>query len=71
MADSVIKKTAFLGFSGGQWLGIRLAIQGTLVESLVREDPTCHGATKTVHHNICACAQSPQATATEPMCCSY
>ena len=56
MADSVIQKTAFLGFSGGQWLGIRLAIQGTLVESLVREDPTCHGATKTMHHNICACA---------------
>ena len=56
MADSVIKKTAFLGFSGGQWLGIRLAIQGTLVRSLVQDDPTCHRATKTEYHNICACA---------------
>ena len=29
-----------------QWLRIRLAVQGTLVQSLVREDPTCLGATK-------------------------
>ena len=27
-----------------QWLRIRLAMQGTPVQSLVRQDPTCHGA---------------------------
>ena len=26
-------------------------MQGTQVQALVREDPTCHGATKPVHHN--------------------
>ena len=30
-----------------QWL----TMQGTQVRSLVREDPTCHGATKSVCHN--------------------
>ena len=34
-----------------QWLRIRLPIQGTRVQSLVQEDPTCRGATKPVHHN--------------------
>ena len=34
-----------------QWLRIRLPMQGTRVQSLVREDPTCRGATKPVHHN--------------------
>ena len=34
-----------------QWLGIRLPMQGTRVQALVREDPTCHGATKPVRHN--------------------
>ena len=29
-----------------QWLRIRLPMQGTQVRALVREDPTCHGATK-------------------------
>ena len=33
------------------WLRIRLPMQGTRVRALVREDPTCHGATKPVHHN--------------------
>ena len=37
-----------------QWLRIRLPMQGTWVQSLVREDPTCRGATKPVHHNYCA-----------------
>ena len=32
-----------------QW--IRLPVQGTRVQSLVQEDPTCHGATKSVHHD--------------------
>ena len=42
-----------------QWLRIRLPMQGTQVWSLVREDPTCHGATKPMHHNYWACAPEP------------
>ena len=34
-----------------QWLRIRLPMQGTQVRALVREDPTCRGATKPVCHN--------------------
>ena len=34
-----------------QWLRIRLPMQGTQVLALVREDPTCCGAIKPVHHN--------------------
>ena len=34
-----------------QWLRIRLPMQGTWVRALVREDPTCHGATKPVRYN--------------------
>ena len=29
-------------------------MQGTWVRALVREDPTCRGATKPVHHNYWA-----------------
>ena len=56
-----------------QWLRIRLPMQGTWVQSLVQEDPTCRGATKSVHHSYWACALEPMnpqllnpcATATE------
>ncbi|KAJ8776953.1 hypothetical protein J1605_014971 [Eschrichtius robustus] len=34
-----------------QWLRIRLPMQGTWVQALVQEDPTCHGATKPASHN--------------------
>ena len=34
-----------------QWLRIYLPMQGTRVRALVREDPTCRGATKPVCHN--------------------
>ena len=34
-----------------QWLRICLSRQGTWVRALVREDPTCHGATKPVRHS--------------------
>ena len=34
-----------------QWLRIRLSIQGSQVQLLVQEDPTCHGATKPKCHN--------------------
>ena len=33
---------------------VRLPMQGTWVSAPVREDPTCHGATKRVRHNYCA-----------------
>ena len=42
-----------------QWLRICLPIQGTRVWALIREDPTCRGATKPVHHNYWACAPEP------------
>ena len=42
-----------------QWLRIHLPMQGTLVRALVREDPTCRGATKPVSHNSWACALEP------------
>ena len=45
-------KNKHLGASlEAQWLRIRLPMQGTLVLALVQVDPTCHGATKPVHHN--------------------
>ena len=34
-----------------QWLRIHLPMQGTRVRALVREDPTCRGATKPMHDN--------------------
>ena len=34
-----------------QWTGICLPMQGTQVRFLVQEDPTCHRATKPLHHN--------------------
>ena len=37
-----------------QWLRIRLPMQGTRVWALIREDPTCRGATKPVRHNYWA-----------------
>ena len=42
-----------------QWLRIRLPMQGTWVQALVQEDPTCHGATKPVHHNYWTCTLEP------------
>ncbi|KAJ8795227.1 hypothetical protein J1605_002851 [Eschrichtius robustus] len=42
-----------------QWLRIHLPMQGTPVRALVREDPTCRGATKPVRHNYRACALEP------------
>ena len=38
-------------FLVAQWLRIRLPMQGTRVRALVREDPTCRGATKPMRHN--------------------
>ena len=37
-----------------QWLRICLPMQGTWVQALVWEDPTCRGAAKPMHHNYWA-----------------
>ena len=42
-----------------QWWRVHLAIQGTSVQSPVREDPTCHGALELVRHCYWACAPDP------------
>ena len=42
-----------------QWLRVHLPVQGTQVRALVREDPTCHGATKLARRNYWACALEP------------
>ena len=42
-----------------RWLRICLPMQGTRARALVREDPTCRGATKPVRHNYGACALEP------------
>ena len=42
-----------------QWLRVCLPMQGTQVWALVREDPTCRGATKRVRHNYWAWALEP------------
>ena len=34
-------------------------MQGTRVQALVQQDPTCHGAAKPVHHNYWACTLEP------------
>ena len=46
-----VKKTDVQTSLVAQWLRICLPMLGTRVQSLVREDPTCHGATKPVRHN--------------------
>ena len=46
-------------FPGGTVVKNRLPMQGTRVQALVREDRTCHGATKPVHHNYWAWAPEP------------
>ena len=42
-----------------QWLRIHLAMQGTRVQFLMQEDPTCCGANKPMCHNYKACALEP------------
>ena len=43
---------SFLGISlVVQWLRIHLPMQGTVVQSLIWEAPTCHMPTKAMHHN--------------------
>ena len=53
-----IKKMA-LGFLGGAVVKNLPANAGTRVQPLVREDPTCRGATKPVRHNYWGSALEP------------
>ena len=54
------KKSNFRGTSPvAQWLGICLPTQRTQIRALVREDPTCRGATKPVRHSCWDCALEP------------
>ena len=41
------------------WLRICPAMQGTLLQSLGQEDPTCHKAIELVPNNYWGCAQEP------------
>ena len=50
------KGTLFRAFLAAQWKRICLLNQETRVWSLIQEDPTCHGAAKSVCHNCWACA---------------
>ena len=48
------------GFPGGAVVeNLPANMQGTRVQALVREDPTCRGATKPVRHNYWACTLEP------------
>ena len=58
--DTIKAKSGRRGSSlVAQWLRIRLPVQGTRVRALVREDPTCRGATKPMRHNYWTCALEP------------
>ena len=52
-------KWALRAFLVAQWLRICLPMQGTWVQALVWEDPTCRGATKPLRHKYWACTLEP------------
>ena len=49
--EHVVKKSQTWASLVAQWLRIRLPMQGTRVQALVWDDPTCCGAAKPRHHN--------------------
>ena len=59
-----------------QWLRVHLPVQGTWIWSLVQEDSTRHGPTKSMGHNYRACTLEPLSRnywspyALEPVCCN-
>ena len=69
----VASKKSSLDFPGGTVVKTLPANAGDTVRALVREDPTCHTATKPVCHSYWVCALeackpqllSPRATTTE------
>ena len=68
----ISKQKKILGTSlVAQWLGIRLPMQGTRVRALVREDPTCCGATGPASHNYWAhVPQLLKPACLEPVLCN-
>ena len=58
------KKTELMGLHWWCSGRVCLPMQETWVRFLVREDPTCRGAAKLVHHNL-------GAATTEPVCHVY
>ena len=54
------KNTSFPSFPGGAVVKNPPANAGDMGASPVREDPTCRGATKPMHHNYWACALEPK-----------
>ena len=55
-----VKSMKSWDFPGGAVVKNPPAKQGTRVQALVWEDPTCHGATKPVRHNYWSCALEPK-----------
>ena len=57
---SLLKREVYKVNRGLPWCsGVKkfcLSVQETWVQSLIREDPRCYGATKPMHHNYWACA---------------
>ena len=51
LSHRILKKQILRTSLVAQWLRIRLPMQGTRVRALLREDPTCLGATKPVSHS--------------------
>ena len=50
VSHTSIKKKGWV-FPGTQWIRIHLPVEEKQVQSLIQEDPTCHGATEPVHGN--------------------
>ena len=53
-----------------QWIGIHPPVQETWVQSLIREDPTCCGATQAVCPNYggCWCSRAWEPKLLKPVC---
>ena len=56
LQEGVVKNWGLRASLVAQWLRVCLPMQGTRVQALVWEDPTCRGATRPVSHNYSACA---------------
>ena len=56
----------FSGFPDASGVKKKKKIHLPWVQSLVQVDPTCHGATKSIHHNTEPMLQNPGAATIEP-----
>ena len=53
--EHLMSEDTILGASlAVSWLRIRLLMQGSQVQSLIREDPTCQETAKPMYHNCYA-----------------